>query len=86
MISHTRIGVLVAVSLASGALRAEAPRRPTDSARSEVERVSEVSWQPPAGAAQLRVHIRTTPDSAYGAVTRLLVERGYKVRDGERTR
>ncbi|MFN9204864.1 MAG: hypothetical protein ACK6DP_17620, partial [Gemmatimonas sp.] len=74
--------MLVAVSLAFGALRVEAPLRPMDSARADLERLAEVNGQPPVGAAQLRVHLRTTPDSAYDAVTRHLIERGYRVRYG----
>lgn len=82
MMSHVRVGVLMAVSVAFGVPRFEAPTGPSNAGRVVRDRVANAPAQPSPGATQLRVHVRTTPDSAYGMVTRQLIARGYQVREG----
>lgn len=80
--SHIRVGVLMAVSLAFGVPRFDAPTGPSDARRVGFDRVADAPVQPSSGATQIRVHVRALPDSAYGMVARLLIARGYQVRDG----
>jgi hypothetical protein len=80
--SQIRVGVLMLFSLAFGAPRFETGRGPSAAEWVVREGGADTTAQPSFGATQIRVHLRTPPDSAYGIVARLLIARGYQVREG----
>ena len=67
---------IVAVSLAFGTASRVDAQKPTSS------RVAEASTQPSTAATHIRVQVRAMPDSAYRILARVLIDRGYSVRDG----